>query len=212
MKGGKGFFFRISLWNDWEFPELICCMLGKLLSEFSKGYAFNRQRITERRTLWLILTESLWVVDSSNASLTFPCLNITSAEIWCSILILISERIPFSVKGIWSELARGGGGTPIFRKIVRIERSPVRVASPAGVFRGRNTSSPKNACGGGYGTGGKRAAILVSYGTEEASWKRVSRFDTHPRWTPVAKSPRSRRSYGKIGDCHGLLPSQNTSG
>ena len=84
--------------------------------------------------------------------------------------LLIFERIPFSVKGIWSELARGG--TPIFRKIVRIERSPVRVASPALVFRGRNTSSPKNAL---------RAAILVSNGTEEASWKRVSRFDTHPR-------------------------------
>ena len=95
------------------------------------------------------------------------------------------------------------GGTPIFRKIVRIERSPVRVASPAGVFRGRNTSSPKNAL---------RAVIFVSYDAEEASWKQVSRFDTHPRWTPIAKSPRSRRSYGKIGDCHGLLPSQTTSG
>ena len=94
----------------------------------------------------------------------------------------------------------GGGGPPyqtdhsplFFRKIVRIERSPVRVASPAGIFRGRNTSSPKTAGGGGGDT--VRAAILVSYGTEEASWKRVIRFDTHPRWTPVVKNPRSRRS------------------
>ena len=51
-----------------------------------------------------------------------------------------------------------------------------------------------------------RAAILVSYGTEETSWKRVSRFNTRPRWEPVAKSPRSRRSYGKIGDCERSAP------
>ena len=29
----------------------------------------------------------------------------------------------------------------------------------------------------------------------------LSRFDTHPRWPPVTQSLRSRRSYGKIGDC-----------
>ena len=28
-----------------------------------------------------------------------------------------------------------------------------------------------------------------------------SSFDTHPRWQPVTHSARSRRSYGKIGDC-----------
>ena len=29
----------------------------------------------------------------------------------------------------------------------------------------------------------------------------LSRFDTHPRWSPVTQSARYRRSYGKIGDC-----------
>ena len=29
----------------------------------------------------------------------------------------------------------------------------------------------------------------------------LSSFDTHPRWHPVTHSARSRRSYGKIGDC-----------
>ena len=29
----------------------------------------------------------------------------------------------------------------------------------------------------------------------------LSFFDTHPRWLPVLQSARSRRSYGKIGDC-----------
>ena len=70
--------------------------------------------------------------------------------------LLIFERIPFSVKGIWSELAR-------------IERSPVRVASPAGAFKGRNTSSPKNACGGGYGTGGHLGFIRYRGSELEAS-------------------------------------------
>ena len=28
-----------------------------------------------------------------------------------------------------------------------------------------------------------------------------SRFDTRARWQPVTQSPRSRQSYGKIGDC-----------
>ena len=28
-----------------------------------------------------------------------------------------------------------------------------------------------------------------------------SRFDTHLRWPPVMQSLRSRRSYGKIGEC-----------
>ena len=63
----------------------------------------------------------------------------------------------------------GSGGTPIFRKIVRIERSPVRVASPAGAFKGRNTSSPKNACGGGYGTGGHLGFIRYRGSELEAS-------------------------------------------
>ena len=29
----------------------------------------------------------------------------------------------------------------------------------------------------------------------------LSSFDTHARWLPVMQSVRSRRSYGKIGDC-----------
>ena len=29
----------------------------------------------------------------------------------------------------------------------------------------------------------------------------LSSFDTHARWQPVTQSARSRRSYGKIGDC-----------
>ena len=29
----------------------------------------------------------------------------------------------------------------------------------------------------------------------------LSSFDTHPKWQPVTHSARSRRSYGKIGDC-----------
>ena len=29
----------------------------------------------------------------------------------------------------------------------------------------------------------------------------LSGFDTHARWQPVTQSARSRRSYGKIGDC-----------
>ena len=34
-------------------------------------------------------------------------------------------------------------------------------------------------------------------------------FDTHPRWRPVTHSARSRRSYGKIGDCEQSIKIQN---
>ena len=42
----------------------------------------------------------------------------------------------------------------------------------------------------GGGGGGEKTVLLP-----------LSRFDTHPRWPPVTQSLRSRRSYGKIGDC-----------
>ena len=45
-----------------------------------------------------------------------------------------------------------------------------------------------------------RAAILVSYALGFTP-RPLSSFDTHPRWPPVTQSARSRRSYGKIGDC-----------
>ena len=37
--------------------------------------------------------------------------------------------------------------------------------------------------------------------SSQTATRPLSSFDTHPRWQPVTHSARSRRSYGKIGDC-----------
>ena len=42
---------------------------------------------------------------------------------------------------------------------------------------------------------------FLGAGVGVSSKRPFSRFGTHPRWLPVKKSSRSRRSYGKIGDC-----------
>ena len=48
------------------------------------------------------------------------------------------------------------------------------------------------------GEGGERNIFLAS---SQTALRPLSSFDTHARWQPVTQSARSRRSYGKIGDC-----------
>ena len=40
-----------------------------------------------------------------------------------------------------------------------------------------------------------------SFASSQTAPRPLSSFDTHARWQPVTQSARSRRSYGKIGDC-----------
>ena len=50
-----------------------------------------------------------------------------------------------------------------------------------------------------YRGGGRRG--LDRRGRRSTVPRPLSRFDSHPRWSPVTQSARYRRSYGKIGDC-----------
>ena len=86
-----------------------------------------------------------------------------------------------------------------FRKIVRIKRLPVRTAILVSyVPRGR-------ALGFKAVVGGKREQYFSLFLPNHP--RPLSGFDTHARWLPITQSARSRRSYGKIGDCEQSITS-----
>ena len=117
----------------------------------------------------------------------FITANILPAKIYsrvCStttcLLRLETKRLKWRTKLLSLVLHR-------VRQIVRIERLPVRVAILVlYVPRGRAS--------------GFRGAREEGTSSQTVP-RRLSRFDTHPRWSLVTQSARYRRSYGKIGDC-----------
>ena len=62
-----------------------------------------------------------------------------------------TQNPSYSLKKPLLTVLRQNTTSKVIQRLFNIAEAVDPLASPAGVFRGRNTISPKNVCGGGYG-------------------------------------------------------------